>query len=354
MAAWLTEHAAAAGYDMHVHAVAAHGPSRVEHVDGVTVHLYRRSFRLRRAVFSLPLLWQVWRMRRSGGVAHVHMPYPESFILSWVLRRGWTFIATYQCDAPRGGFADNVIAGLLDWSHRRFIRRAAVTVCSSADYAGYSRLADDISKHGLAVVPVTGHDRAGGKPTYAVTGKRLIGFIGRPTYEKGINVLLEALDSYPDDDVALLFAGPQDGLTETVGYDVATMNRLIEGGRIIPIGFLDERDIADFYASCDVYVHPSINSFDAFGIVQIEAMSAGVPVVASDIPGVRTPVQATGFGEITRAGDADDLRRGLVKALTSTYSFASARAVLEEVYLAPQPQDAYLRLYEKVIGRSHV
>lgn len=347
-AAVLAEHAVKAGYEMHVHCVAREGDTRVYELDGVTVHAYRQSFSAGRAVFSLRLLRAVWKMRRAKGIAHVHMPYPESFFLALVLGKQWKFIATYQCDAPLSGGIDSMIARALDWSHRRLLKRATFAVPTTEDYASNSRLRSVLTGAGSEYVPVTSLDRAGGEPVHAVPGRRLIGFMGRPTSEKGIDVLLEALEDFPYDDVALLFAGPVAGLTEKVSYDAARMQRMIDGGRIISIGFLEEDAIADFYASLDIYVFPSVNSFEAFGIVQVEAMSAGIPVVASDIPGVRTVVGETGFGEITKAGDAADLRRGLVEALGKTYDFARARAILEAGYLPPRPQDAYLRLYERV------
>lgn len=348
MAAVLAEHAAANGYDMHVHCVSRDGSTHTAEMDGVTVHAYRRSFSIGRGVFSLQLIRAIWAMRKNDGVAHVHMPYPESFILGWVLGKGWKFIVTYQCDAPFNGGTDTLIARALDWSHRRLLRRTSVTVASSADYAENSRLKDAIAAAGPAVVPVTGKDRAGGRPAYVIAGRRLIGWMGRPTAEKGINVLLEAMENFPLDDVSLLFAGPISGLSEKLGYDPARLQALIESGRAVSVGFLEEEQIADFYASLDLYVHPSVNSFEAFGIVQIEAMSAGIPVVASDIPGVRTAVWETGFGEITKAGDANDLVRGLVAAFDTNYDASRARTVLDELYLPPRPQDDYLRFYEEL------
>lgn len=351
MAADLAEFAAANGYDMHVHSVALTGGTSTDVVDGVTVHTYKRSFSLRRAAFSFQLLRQMWRMRRQGGIAHVHMPYPESFVIAALFRRGWSFVSTYQCDAPKETVTDTLIAWALDWSHKILIKRSAITVTSSADYADYTRLSDVIAAHHPEVVPVTGKDRRGGAPDYRIDGRRIIGFMGRPTYEKGINVLIEAMEKMPHDDVVLLFAGPVSGLTEKTGYDAARLQALIDGGRVHFVGFLKEEQIKDFYASMDVYVHPSINSFDAFGIVQIEAMSAGIPVVASDIPGVRTAVQATGFGEITKAGDADDLLRGLLTAFETTYDVSHAREALDDVYLPPVPQSQYLGFYDRLTGR---
>lgn len=352
MAAVLAEYAAAHGYEVHVHCVSLERGSSVRVVDGVTVHAYRRSFSLRRAAFSFGLLRAMWRMRAQGGIAHVHMPYPESFVIAALFRRGWTFVTTYQCDAPKESIADRLIASALDRSHRSFIRRSTISVASSADYASYTRLRKDLEGHGLEIVPVTGIDRRGGQPSYRIEGHRIIGFMGRPTYEKGINVLIGAMEKMPHDDVVLLFAGPVSGLTEKVGYDAVRLQALVDAGRVRFVGFLEEEQIKDFYASLDLYVHPSINSFDAFGIVQIEAMSAGIPVVASDIPGVRTAVMATGFGEITRAGDEDDLLRGLLKGLERSYDATHARAVLEEVYLPPVPQEQYLGFYDRLTGRN--
>lgn len=355
MAAVIAEYAAARGYEVHVHCVAADRHRTDSVMDGVHVHAYGRSLQIRRAAFSLELVREMWRLRKRSGVAHAHLPYPESFLLAWFLGRRWSFVTTYQCDAPKGTVAENLVAAALDWSHRLLIRRSIAVVASSADYAAHSRLAKEWKHPRGMAVPATSIDRAGGKPRYAVPGKKLVGFIGRPTFEKGINVLLEALQGLPED-YALLFAGPVTGLTESVGYDVHLMERLIDEGRIIPLGFLAEEDIPDFYASVDVYVHPSINSFDAFGIVQVEAASAGVPLVPSDLPGVRTIAQETGLGEVSVTGDASSLRQCIVTASTTTYDVAKARRVLEDVYLAPRPHEAYMRLYERALaersGRS--
>lgn len=346
MAAELAEYSAEAGFEVHVHCVAAQtGQVRL---NGVEVHAYKKTLSLGRGIFSVQLLRSIWRLRaRRTGVAHVHMPYPESFFLAWVLPRTWKILATYQCDAPLSGGVNSLIARALDWSHGVLIRRADFTVCSSADYAGYSRLSKVIAANHPVVIPVTSIDRAGGKPTFAIPGKRLVGFIGRPTFEKGIDVLLKSMEFLPDD-VCLLFAGPNDGLTERLGYDKELASRLVSLGRIHAVGFLDDGQIADFYASLDAYVHPSINSFDAFGIVQVEAVSAGIPVAASNIPGVRTVVEATKLGAITKAGDSRDLARGILSALEDSFDKTAARAVLESKYLKPIPQLAYLELLEEL------
>ncbi len=65
---------------------------------------------------------------------------------------------------------------------------------------------------------------------------------------------------------------------------------------------MPEERLGDFYASLDVFTLPSVNAFEAFGIVQAVAMLAGVPVLSSDIPGVRQPVEH-GFAVLREGSD---------------------------------------------------
>jgi glycosyltransferase involved in cell wall biosynthesis len=349
MAADLAEYAARNGYQVHVRCVSIAGPAEVSEMRGVTVHRYRRSFSLGRGVFSFPLIREIWRMGKGAGIVHAHMPYPESFLLSWWLGPGWRLITTFQCDAPMSGGLSSLIARALDVSESAFIKRADFAVASSADHARHSRLARVMAEHGGRAIPATSIDRRGGSPIYAEPGKRYVGFLGRPTSEKGVEVVLGALER-PPADVCLLMAGPTVGLTEKATFDRAPFERLAAGGRIRALGFLDEDQIADFYASLHVIILPSTNSFEAFGIVQVEAMSAGTPVVASNLPGVCTIVQATGLGEIAATDDPGDLARCILEVLNGDYDRNEARAVLERGYLSPRPETSYLELYEQMFA----
>lgn len=351
MAADLAEFAAREGYDVHVHSVSLGQDAHESSVDGVTLHTYRRSFSVGRAIFSISLIKAVWRMRDRAGVAHVHMPYPESFLLSWIFGERWKFIATYQCDAPMAGGMASLIARALDASQRSLLRRATFVVASSDDYARHSRLRGSLTATGGTAIPATSVDRAGGVGSFAEPGKRFVGFLGRPTSEKGIDVALNALETLPAD-VCLLLAGPVVGLSEKASFDQEKFARLSEQGRITSVGFLAENQIADFYASLDVFILPSTNSFEAFGIVQVEAISAGTPVVASNLPGVRTIVETTGFGEVAAIGDSTDLARLITEALTKTYDFVAARKILDEIYLTPVPEKQYMALLDRLFTET--
>ena len=60
---------------------------------------------------------------------------------------------------------------------------------------------------------------------------------------------------------------------------------------------------------------PSLNSTEAFGLVQIEAMMNGVPSVPSALPGVRQPVSMHGMGEVSKIGNSDSLANAILKVL---------------------------------------
>ena len=82
------------------------------------------------------------------------------------------------------------------------------------------------------------------------------------------------------------------------------------------LGVLNPVQMAAFYPNLDVLVVPSLNSTEAFGLVQIEAMMNNVPSVASSLPGVRRPVQMTGMGEVVPIGDSAALSQALLSIFT--------------------------------------
>ena len=76
------------------------------------------------------------------------------------------------------------------------------------------------------------------------------------------------------------------------------------------IKFLDqlsEKEKINFFKSIDVLALPSINALEAFGIVQLEAMSYGVPVISTDIYGVRTIIKNTSNGYLFRNKNINDM-----------------------------------------------
>jgi glycosyltransferase involved in cell wall biosynthesis len=87
------------------------------------------------------------------------------------------------------------------------------------------------------------------------------------------------------------------------------------GDRWTFLGILPLAELAAFYRLCEVTVLPSTNSTESFGMVQVESMTCGTPVVASDIPGVRQPVKMTGMGRVVPPTNAQALAEGISEVL---------------------------------------
>jgi glycosyltransferase involved in cell wall biosynthesis len=156
--------------------------------------------------------------------------------------------------------------------------------------------------------------------------KPVIGMAARLATEKGVEVLLDALPSiletFPK--ALVMFAGPYQNIIGEEAYFRSLEPRIKAyqaGGSWCFVGSLDPEQMAAFYPNLDVLVLPSLNSTEAFGLVQIEAMINGVPSVASDLPGVRQPVKVHGMGVIVPVGDSAGLAQAVQEVLAQPQNY---------------------------------
>ena len=96
-----------------------------------------------------------------------------------------------------------------------------------------------------------------------------------------------------------------------------------------------------------MFTLPSVNAFEAFGIVQAMAMLAGVPVLASDIPGVRQPVVQTGFGTLVPPADEPAITRALQELYTNPPDRTLGLGRAQRAFSVENVLDAYEVLLDK-------
>ncbi|WP_307786048.1 glycosyltransferase family 4 protein [Rathayibacter sp. SD072] len=324
-----------------------------EVIAGVEVRRCAVQVRIGKGLLSASFPVVAARYARRSRVVNMHLPMLESGVITAVVRTGTPVVSTYHCDVTLGaGAFDRFQMAAMDASCRAAIRLSAATIVTTLDYASRSRLAATLQRGRLEEIPPPTRDRTGGSAAFRTGAGLHVGFLGRIVEEKGIGYLVDGFRALDDPDARLLIGG--DFAAVAGGSVIEEVRRRIGGDdRISVLGFVAEESIPDFYASLDVFALPSINALEAFGIVQVEAMRAGAPAIASDLPGVRTPVQRTGFGRIVPRRDAQAITRALESIREDGLDRVEGARIAEELYSRETVVAQYRELFESVSLESN-
>jgi len=181
----------------------------------------------------------------------------------------------------------------------------------------------------------------------------IIGMATRFAAEKGVEILLDAmpaiLEKHPNAQV--LFAGQYQDVFSEQAYANRLMPQIKEyeaSGHWTFLGVLNPEQMAAYYPALDALVVPSLNSTEAFGLVQIEAMLNNVPCVASALPGVRQPILMHDMGEVAAIGSSDELAEGLLKIFADKEKYRCDTAALAEVYDPDSVAVEYEKMFEEL------
>ncbi|NPV79455.1 MAG: glycosyltransferase family 4 protein [Firmicutes bacterium] len=147
---------------------------------------------------------------------------------------------------------------------------------------------------------------------YARPEERLVFYVGRLVYEKGVHVLLDAVPGVLAEMPNVKFVVAGDGYYAGSLREKAANMGL--GGNVIFTGRIDDQERDALYAAADVAVFPSL--YEPFGIVALEAMARGTPVVASDTGGLAEVVRHGETGVKVYPGNAGSLAWGIKRVLS--------------------------------------
>ncbi|MBW4720778.1 glycosyltransferase family 4 protein [Saccharothrix sp. SC076] len=327
-----------------------HDPSLPERevVNGVRVLRAPVLAKLGKGTVSPQFTKLVMDASARARVLNAHLPMLEAGPVTRLAK--CPVVLTYHCDVSLPPGVVNTVQGkVIDASSRTAMRHAAAVVATSEDYARHSRLWPWIAPR-MSTIPPPCAPVEGGAPTYRDGSGFHVGFLGRIVEEKGVEFLVDGFRAIDDPDARLLIGG--DFAAVAGGSVVERVRSRIAGDpRIKLLGFIPDEKLADFYASLDVFALPSVNAFEAFGIVQVVAMLAGVPVLASDLPGVRIPVTETGFGKIVKPRDVAGITAALTGLRDDRPDSAEGAAKARELYGVDAVIDAYDALFEKVAAQ---
>lgn len=314
LAGWFASHGHAVGAV--VHQPGGQWRSVHEHRDGVDV---RRAGCLATPLYtpiSPSFPWQLHLALKSlqPDLLHLHMPNPSCFAalaspraraLPWVVHwhadvspdmPDWRVRAAYRLYRP---FEQWVLA-----------RAAAIVVTSRAYLDASPALARWKPK--VHVVPL-GVDAPAGPlgaaPAWPAEGSLRLLSVGRLSHYKGHAVLLEAMTSVPGASLVLIGDGEEKDRLH------ALASRLGIRDRVAFIGDVGDPDLHAAYAAADLFALPSLDRSEAFGLVLLEAMRAGLAVVASDVAGsgIGHVVENNKTGLLVTPGDASALADALAR-----------------------------------------
>ena len=346
-----------------------------QNVDGIPVHRFRyfparwerltheetAPDRMRRSLLNavMPLFFLIGGMRRAWALArerrydivHVHWPMPMA-LLGWAAQRGrpMPMVTTFYGIELR--WVQSRLP-FLRWLVRRAARSSAQAVAISSYTARELRKFVDIP---IEVIPYTAElpPAAPIAPT-AERGERSILFVGRLIERKGVAHLIRALGTVRRDAPARLVIvgdGPERAKLEQVANETRVAQYVDFRGRVSD----DALRLA--YASADAFVLPSVldarQDTEGLGVVLLEAMNYGVPVIASDIGGITDIVQHEKTGLLVPPGDEAALASALSRVLTdSTFGRtlgAAGRHRLEDAFSWDRIVDQWENVYRRVTG----
>ncbi len=337
-----------------------------ETMEGVQVVRVPVLLRLSKGVIAPTFGLVATRLVREHDVVQMHLP---QFDAPGVALRGRLFgkpaVLTYHCDLllPPGLF-NRFVNLVVKWQNNMAGILSNQIVTYTQDYADSSSYLSRY-KFKLRTIlppvelpsPIEGSVQAFAKTHRTSKDRPVIGMAARFAAEKGVEFLLDALPAilkkYPKAQV--LFAGQYQNVMGEQHYAERLLPHIHEyekAGHWTFLGNLSPLQMAAFYPNLDVVVVPSLNSTEAFGLVQIEAMLNGVPCVASALPGVRMPIQMHKMGRVARIGDPVSLAESILEVVDEPKKFRQDPRSIKKTYAPDTIAAEYEKLFENLMRKQ--
>ncbi len=335
-----------------------------ETLDGVKIIRVPVAARISKGVIAPTFGWVATKLVAQHDVVQMHLPQfdaPGVAARARLMRK--PAVLTYHCDLLLPpGFFNRFVNAVVDFQNNMAGMLSNHIVTYTQDYADNSPY---LSRYASKLTPILppvelpkplpGAVQAFAADHRVKERRPVIGMAARFAAEKGVEVLLDALPiilkKYPKAQV--LFAGTYQNVMGEQAYSDRLMPRIREyevDGHWTFLGNLDPVEMAAFYPNLDVLTVPSLNSTEAFGLVQIEAMMNGVPCVPSALPGVRQPVLMHGMGRVAKIGDPADLAACLLEVLDDPKKYQGDTVAIKKAYDPDSIAAEYEKLFERLMG----
>lgn len=319
-----------------------HSPdlSLTESINGVAVTRIKPDIKISKGFLAIDWFKKATALVKTSEIVIINLPQPEGVFLS-ILGKiyGKKVISVYHCEI-------DLPPGIVNWLLERLILFTTFwtflfsnqIVTYTQDYALASRVVRPFLAKTHFVYPPIVKLAPGPKVNNKIF---TVGIAARLAAEKGFEYAMAALAGL---DCKLLVAGPEDPVGEEKYRQKIKILIAKIKSQVVFLGPIKPADMGKFYSQIDVLLLPSTNSTEAFGIVQVEAMLARKPVITSDLPGVRVPVQKTGMGLVVPPKNVQALRTAIEEIRDHRKTYLISPKIVEQEFSLNQ----VIRFYEQV------
>jgi glycosyltransferase involved in cell wall biosynthesis len=338
-------------------------------ISKVKVNLIKPLFKFRKAAVLFSLIWKL----KEFDVVQLHYPFFLTDKIVWLAKKlfnkKFKLVVYYHMDVKNKGWLGKIyqIYNLI-W-RQRVLKIADLILVSSLDYIQNSQVKDFYFKNKDKFRELAfGVDAEFFKPKFKnqkllkkynlKPEDEIILFVGgldKAHYFKGLPVLFRAIKKLKEDyhrQVKLLIVGGGD-LIQKYQQDVINLN-LDLNRDIIFTGYIQDRYLPNYYNLSDVFVLPSIDQSEAFGLVLLEAMACAKPCVVSNLPGVRKVIDDYQTGLLSKINDSQDLAQKLefllVHNIKRQEMAQQARQLIEKKYNWTRVGYGLIELYQKLLS----
>lgn len=272
------------------------GKGSTEIIDGVTV-TKANSFG---TYFSCPVSFDFIRrfrkMAKSADVIEIHVPFPLGDVALMLSGFKGKVVVAWHSDVIK---QKQLLTFYKPFMKYLLKRADKIIVATEGHIKGSDYL--PAYKDKCVVIPygltLSDYDTAERKPVLTTklnnSSNKKVFFTGRLVPYKGVEVLLNAFKNVSGAELFIAGRGPLEESLKTFVKD----NNMNE--KVHFLGFLETSDLKAAYADCDIFVLPSVIKSEAFGIVQIEAMAYGKPVINTNLDSGVPYVSVDGESGIT-------------------------------------------------------
>lgn len=228
------------------------------------------------------LTWKLKSMMKETDVIHLHMPYPFGDLACLLSGFKGKIVVWWHSDVVRQKRMMLIYKPIMNM----MLRRADVIIVATEGHIQGSKYLKPFREK-CVIIPFGVEQKIEDRSDEYIANKNKLArkdnvvkflFVGRFVYYKGCKILLEAFQSVRSAELIMIGSGNMEGeLKElTKKFGIEKMVKFY--------GKVEEEQLYKYFEECDVFVLPSIARSEAFGLVQIEAMAFGKPVINTNLP----------------------------------------------------------------------